>query len=51
MNHHDHAAEAAVLGAVMLHPASFDRVLDVGLTVAAFHLGLLIVPIRRGCGP
>ena len=37
-NHHDHAAEAAVLGAVMLHPATFDRVLDVGLTVDAFHL-------------
>ena len=36
--HHDHAAEAAVLGAIMLHVESFDRVLDVGLTVDAFHL-------------
>ena len=34
---HDHASEAATLGAVLLHPGTLDRVLDVGLTAEAFH--------------
>ena len=36
-DHHDLDAERAVLGAVLLHPQSLDRVLDSGLTVESFH--------------